>query len=466
MYVCGMTVYDYCHIGHARVMVVFDTIARYFRHKGYKLTYVRNITDIDDKIINRANENGEAFTALTQRFIDAMHEDERALNVLPPDIEPRATQSIPAITAMIETLIAKGYAYVGANGDVFYAVNNFKGYGKLSGKNLAELQAGERVDVDTAKRDPLDFVLWKMAKPGEPYWESPWGRGRPGWHIECSAMSTCCLGNHFDIHGGGMDLQFPHHENEIAQSEGATGETFVNVWMHNGFVRVDNEKMSKSLGNFFTVREVLTHYCLRYGDSAGEIIRYFILSSHYRSPLNYSDEQLNEAKTSLDSLYTSLRGVAQTENISIDEEFKSRFEQAMDDDFNTREATKVLFELSNKLNIAKKANNEGKDVLATTLKYLAGLLGILQYDPDAFLKGTVKNAIARGAMPPPMKPNAPEGEAHHVNSEEYVNEQICQRADAKKAKNWVLADKIRDELKSQGIILEDAPNGTTSWRRE
>ncbi|MDD2738669.1 MAG: cysteine--tRNA ligase, partial [Methylomonas lenta] len=260
MYVCGMTVYDYCHIGHARVMVVFDTVARYLRHAGYELTYVRNVTDIDDKIIQRANENGEEYSALTERFIDAMHEDERALSVLPPDIEPKATQSIVDILNMINKLIEREYAYVGSNGDVFYAVNRFKGYGKLSGKNTEDLNAGERVDVDNAKRDPLDFVLWKMAKPGEPYWDSPWGQGRPGWHIECSAMSTCCLGNHFDIHGGGMDLQFPHHENEIAQSEGATGETFVNYWMHNGFVRINEEKMSKSLGNFFTVREVLKQY--------------------------------------------------------------------------------------------------------------------------------------------------------------------------------------------------------------
>ncbi len=302
MYVCGMTVYDYCHIGHARVMVVFDTVARYIRDSGYELTYVRNITDIDDKIIHRANENGEDFNLLTARFIEAMHEDERALGVLPPDIEPKATQSIDDIVAMIETLIINGLAYVGGNGDVFYAVAKFKNYGRLSGKNLEDLQAGERVDVDLAKRNPLDFVLWKMAKPEEPSWESPWGAGRPGWHIECSAMSTCCLGNHFDIHGGGMDLQFPHHENEIAQSEGATGETFVNLWMHNGFVRINEEKMSKSLGNFFTVREVLKQY-------KPEIIRFFILSSHYRSPLNYADEQLNDAGSALKRLYTALRGV-------------------------------------------------------------------------------------------------------------------------------------------------------------
>ena len=302
MYVCGMTVYDYCHIGHARVMVVFDTVARYFRHLGFDLTYVRNITDIDDKIIQRANDNGEDFNQLTARFIAAMHEDERALAVLPPDIEPRATQSIASIIAMIETLLAQGYAYVGGNGDVFYAVEKFKDYGNLSGKKLEDLQAGERVDVDAAKQNPFDFVLWKMAKVNEPSWPSPWGDGRPGWHIECSAMAMKYLGETFDIHAGGIDLQFPHHENEIAQSEGATGEKFVNLWMHNGFVRVNEEKMSKSLGNFFTVREVLKQY-------RPEIIRFFILSSHYRSPLNYSDEQLKEAETALNRLYTALRSV-------------------------------------------------------------------------------------------------------------------------------------------------------------
>ena len=346
LYVCGMTVYDYCHIGHARVMVVFDTVARYFRYLGYDLTYVRNITDIDDKIIQRANENGEAFGELTERFIHAMHEDERALSVLPPDIEPKATQSIPDIIAMIETLITNGLAYIGSNGDVFYAVTKFKNYGQLSGKNLDDLQAGERVDVDLAKHNPMDFVLWKMAKTGEPAWQSPWGLGRPGWHIECSAMSTCCLGNHFDIHGGGMDLQFPHHENEIAQSEGATGEKFVNLWMHNGFVRINEEKMSKSLGNFFTVREVLKQY-------KPEIIRFFILSSHYRSPLNYSDEQLNDADTALTRLYTALRGCDSLDSALIDSDYKTRFEQAMDDDFNTPVAIAVLFNLARELNKVK-----------------------------------------------------------------------------------------------------------------
>ncbi len=440
MYVCGMTVYDYCHIGHARVMVVFDTIARYFRHQGYALTYVRNITDIDDKIIQRANENGEEFGKLTERFIDAMHEDECALGVLPPDIEPRATQSIPDIIAMIEALIGKGLAYVGSNGDVFYAVTKFKNYGQLSGKNLDDLQAGERVDVDLAKRNPMDFVLWKMAKANEPAWESPWGLGRPGWHIECSAMSTCCLGNHFDIHGGGMDLQFPHHENEIAQSEGATGEKYVNLWMHNGFVRINEEKMSKSLGNFFTVREVLQRY-------RPEIIRFFILSSHYRSPLNYSDEQLNDAGAALTRFYTALRGMRTVADAVAEEAYKARFEQAMDDDFNTPVALSVLFDLARELNKVKEADQEKAEVLAATLKYLGGLLGILQDDPEAFLKGISHTADAEtGALE--------------------IEQQIQARIDAKKSKDWALADQIRDELKAQGVILEDAPDGTTSWRRE
>lgn len=459
MYVCGMTVYDYCHIGHARVMVVFDTIARYFRYKGYELKYVRNITDIDDKIIQRANENGEDFTALTQRFIDAMHEDERALSVLPPDIEPRATQSIQSIIAMIETLIVKGLAYVGNNGDVFYSVSKFKPYGLLSGKNLADLQAGERVDVDLAKQDPLDFVLWKMAKPCEPYWESPWGQGRPGWHIECSAMSTCCLGNHFDIHGGGMDLQFPHHENEIAQSEGATGETFVNVWMHNGFVRVDNEKMSKSLGNFFTVREVLKQY-------QPEVIRFFILLSHYRSPLNYSDEQLKDAKAGLTRLYTALRGV-EVDGIQLAEDYENRFEQAMADDFNTSVALSVLFDIAKELNKVKEKDITATEAerLAGVLKRLGGLLGVLQDSPDVFLKGM--NITAYVSLPS-LKLSAPEATAVVTNemNEDYIEEKINTRLNAKKAKNWTLADNIRDELKQQGVILEDKPDGTTNWRRE
>ena len=431
MYVCGMTVYDYCHIGHARVMVVFDTVARYLRHSGYQLTYVRNVTDIDDKIIQRAHERGESFTALTERFITAMHEDEQALSVLPPDIEPRATQSITSIIDMIQTLIAKEYAYVGSNGDVFYAVGRFNGYGKLSGKNLEDLQAGERVEVDQAKRDPMDFVLWKMAKADEPAWDSPWGQGRPGWHIECSAMSTCCLGNHFDIHGGGMDLQFPHHENEIAQSEAATGETFVNYWMHNGFVRVNEEKMSKSLGNFFTVREVLKQY-------RPEIVRFFILSSHYRSPLNYSDEQLDDACAALTRLYTALRGV-ELGGEALIEDYVERFTEAMNDDFNTPVALAVLFDLARELNKAV-----DKSVYAFTLKTLAAILGLLQDEPDQFLKG---GADLGGV------------------SEAEIERLIAARIQAKADKNWAQADAIRDQLKQQGILLEDVVGGKTIWRR-
>jgi cysteinyl-tRNA synthetase len=438
MYVCGMTVYDYCHVGHARVMVVFDTVARYFRHSGYELTYVRNITDIDDKIIHRANENGEEFTALTERFIEAMHEDERALSVLPVDIEPKATTHIAEIIAIIEKLINNGFAYVGKNGDVFYAVTKFENYGQLSGKKLDELQAGERVDVDEAKANPLDFALWKMAKENEPFWESPWGNGRPGWHIECSAMSTCCLGNHFDIHGGGMDLQFPHHENEIAQSEGATGEKFVNLWMHNGFVRINEEKMSKSLGNFFTVREVLKQY-------RPEIIRFFILSSHYRSPLNYSDEQLNEAHAALTRLYTALRGVEIVES-EIDADYKARFEAAMDDDFNTPVALSVLFDCARELNKVKESDATQAAVLAKTLTTLASILGLLQDDSENFLKG---GEVSSDGL-----------------SNKEVEQQIQARLDAKAAKNWSEADRIRESLKQQGVILEDLPGNKTSWRRE
>ncbi|MDQ7091023.1 MAG: cysteine--tRNA ligase [Methylococcales bacterium] len=437
MYVCGMTVYDYCHIGHARVMVVFDTVARYFRYSGYELTYVRNVTDIDDKIIKRANEKGEAFTQLTARFIEAMHEDERALAVLPPDSEPKATESIAAIIALIEQLIVNELAYVGTNGDVFYAVNKFKSYGALSGKKLEELQAGERVNVDNAKNNPLDFVVWKMAKEGEPAWESPWGAGRPGWHIECSAMATCCLGNHFDIHGGGMDLQFPHHENEIAQSEGATGEKFVNYWMHNGFVRVDDEKMSKSLGNFFTVREVLKQY-------RPEVIRFFILSSHYRSPLNYSDTQLNEAQAALTRLYTALRGVERVDGTG-DADYIARFESAMNDDFNTAIALAVLFDIAKELN-KDKEDPHRVNVLAATLYSLSSILGILQENPEDFLKGTCSN--------------------NNELSAEKIEAFIQERITAKQNKEWGMADKIRDDLKEKGVVLEDSAGNVTLWRRE
>jgi len=437
MYVCGMTVYDYCHLGHARVMVVFDMVARYLRYKGLHVTYVRNITDIDDKIIQRAREQGEDIATLTQRFIDAMHEDERALNVLPPDKEPRATNSIDAIIAMIQALLDNGFAYLGDNGDVFYAVARFADYGRLSGKNIQELRAGERVEVAEAKRDPLDFVLWKRAKADEPYWGSPWGPGRPGWHIECSAMSTQCLGNHFDIHGGGMDLQFPHHENEIAQSVGATGEAFVDIWMHNGFVRVNEEKMSKSLGNFFTVREVLKHY-------RPEVVRFFILASHYRSPLNYSEEQLSEAQAALTRLYTALRGI-QPLPTEVDSAYKLHFEQAMDDDFNTPVALSVLFELARELNRMKDTQPDHAAVLAYSLTSLGDILGILQDDPEQFLKGgeTTSSSL----------------------SDQEIDAAIQRRLQAKRDKDWATADRIRDELKALGVILEDVAHGT-QWRRE
>jgi len=438
MYVCGMTVYDYCHIGHARVMVVFDIAARYLRYSGYDLTYVRNITDIDDKIIKRAQENNEQIVDLTERFIDAMHDDERALAVLPPDIEPRATKSMDDIILMITGLFEKGLAYTGTNGDVFYEVDKFPGYGALSGKKLDELQAGERVQVDQAKKNPFDFVLWKKAKVDEPYWNSPWGRGRPGWHIECSAMATRCLGNHFDIHGGGMDLQFPHHENEIAQSEGATGGKFVNVWMHNGFVRINEEKMSKSLGNFFTVREVLKQY-------RPEVIRFFVLSSHYRSPLNYSDEQLDDAGMALTRLYTALRGVAIITGHST--RYSERFNQAMDDDFNTPVAVAVLFDMARELNKDKNNNNsELASQLAGELKELSSVLGILQDDPESFLQAG--DTAQEGGL-----------------AEQEIELFIEQRIQAKQNKDWALADKIRDDLKQQGIVLEDVATGT-SWRRE
>ncbi len=441
MYVCGMTVYDYCHIGHARVMVVFDIVARYLRYSGYDLNYVRNITDIDDKIIQRANENKEEIGILTERFIEAMHEDERELAVLPPDIEPRATKAMDDIILMITALFEKGLAYTGSNGDVFYAVNKFADYGALSGKKLDELQAGERVEVDQAKKDPFDFVLWKKAKADEPYWNSPWGRGRPGWHIECSAMATRCLGHHFDIHGGGMDLQFPHHENEIAQSEGATGEKFVNVWMHNGFVRINEEKMSKSLGNFFTVREVLKQY-------RAEAIRFFVLSSQYRSPLNYSNGQLDDAGMALTRLYTALRGVeVQSDNREmIRTDYSERFKQAMDDDFNTPVAVSVLFDMARELNKEKNNNAELANQLASELKELSHVLGILQDDPESFLQAG--GGASEGGL-----------------GEQAIEQLIEQRTQAKQNKDWTLADKIRDDLKQQGIVLEDVATGT-HWRRE
>ncbi len=437
MYVCGMTVYDLCHLGHARVLVVFDVVVRHLRALGYEVTYVRNITDIDDKIIQRAHENGEPIDDLTGRFITAMHEDAEALGVLPPDLEPRATTSMDDILAMIGTLVAKGYAYTGGNGDVYYDVSRFEGYGRLSGKNPEDLRAGARVEVAEAKDDPLDFVLWKAAKPGEPSWPSPWGAGRPGWHIECSAMSTHCLGNHFDIHGGGMDLQFPHHENEIAQSEGATGCHFVNYWIHNGFVQVDQEKMSKSLGNFFTVREILARY-------QPEEVRYFILASHYRSPLNYSDDNLDKARAALTRFYTALRGVSPGEALA-DSGYQRRFNEAMDDDFNSAEALAVLFELARELNRAREAGTGEAPRLAATLVQLGARLGILQAEPLQYLQGQ------------PVR-------ATDGLGDDEIEARIQARLDARSRKDWAEADRIRDELQAAGIQLEDAA-GATRWRR-
>jgi cysteinyl-tRNA synthetase len=434
MYVCGMTVYDYCHLGHARVMVVFDMVTRWLRASGFDVTYVRNITDIDDKIIKRAQENGESIRTLTDRFIEAMHEDAHALGVLRPDHEPRATDYVDRMQSIISRLTEKGLAYIADNRDVCYAVRKFEGYGKLSGKSLDELRAGERVDVASDKRDPLDFVLWKHARdeePNEVKWQSPWGQGRPGWHIECSAMSSDLLGNHFDIHGGGQDLQFPHHENEIAQSEGAHGHTFVNYWMHNGFVRVDDEKMSKSLGNFFTIREVLSSY-------DPEVVRFFILRAHYRSPLNYSDAHLDDARHALTRLYTALKNVPPADaQVTWSEEYAVRFKAAMDDDFNTAEAMAVLFEL------ASETNRSGSAAMAAQLKGLAGLLGLLQRDPAAFLQ-------AGGSE---QGPDASSIEAS-----------IALRSAAKKTRDFAEADRIRAELLEAGIVLEDTAQGTT-WRR-
>ncbi|WIM07035.1 MAG: cysteine--tRNA ligase [Candidatus Nitricoxidivorans perseverans] len=434
MYVCGMTVYDYCHLGHGRVMVVFDMVARWLRASGYEVTYVRNITDIDDKIIRRAGENGESIRDLTDRFIAAMREDAAALGVEKPDFEPRATDYVARMLDMIGTLKENGYAYVAANRDVCYSVRKFAGYGRLSGKSIEDLRAGERVDVMEGKQDPLDFVLWKHAKEGEPdeaRWDSAWGPGRPGWHIECSAMSSDLLGAHFDIHGGGQDLQFPHHENEIAQSEGAHGCAFVNYWMHNGFVRVDDEKMSKSLGNFFTIRDILKKY-------DPEVVRFFILRAHYRSPLNYSDAHLDDARSALTRLYTALKGATPATQSGIDwnEPHAAKFREAMNDDFGTPEAVAVLFDIANDLNRTRDPK------LAAQLGKLGGVLGLLQRDPVAFLQ----SAPVRGL------PN------------EEIDARIVARVAAKKSRNFTEADRIRDELRAAGIVLEDGPGGTT-WRR-
>lgn len=450
MYVCGMTVYDFCHLGHARVMVVFDMVSRWFRASGYDVTYVRNITDIDDKIINRANENKESIGELTQRFIDAMDEDSAKLGIIRPDIEPRATTHIDGMITMIAKLIEKGHAYQAANGDVFYKVRSFNDYGKLSGKSLDDLRAGERVEVDSFKQDPMDFVLWKSVKPNEPNWDSPWGKGRPGWHIECSVMSAQHLGQHFDIHGGGQDLQFPHHENEIAQSEAAHGCVMANTWMHNGFVRVDDEKMSKSLGNFFTIREVLKKY-------DAEVVRFFILRAHYRSPLNYSDKHLDDAKASLTRLYTALRGAEVTAHtIDWNQPQAARFKAAMDDDFNTPEAMAVLFDLANEVNKNKSIE------AASLLKNLSGLVGLLQRDPNEFLQG--KQHYILTAETGNYQISDADAKLSSGFGDEKINELRNLRTEAKKAKNFAEADRIRKELADAGIILEDTPQGTT-WRR-
>ncbi|WP_339884946.1 cysteine--tRNA ligase [Vreelandella maris] len=436
MYVCGMTVYDYCHLGHARVMVAFDVITRYLRECGYDVNYVRNITDIDDKILKRADENGESITALTERMIAAMHEDEARLFVLPPTHEPRATGHIDDIVAMIETLIEKGFAYAADNGDVYYRVRKFANYGKLNNRQLDDMRSGARVDVDVHKEDPLDFVLWKAAKPGEAHWASPWGNGRPGWHIECSAMSTCCLGDTFDIHGGGPDLTFPHHENEIAQSEAATGKTYVNTWMHAGAVRVNKEKMSKSLGNFFTIRDVLAEH-------DPEVVRFLLVASHYRSPINYSVDSLTEARKSLTRLYTALEGVEiNAVTSSKASPYRERFTQVMDDDFNTPEALAVMFELAREVNRAKKEQPDEAARLGGELKQLGAILGLLQQAPQKFLKGTQQQGM-------PL-------------SESEIEAKIAQRIEAKANKDFAQADAIRDELAALGIILKDSREGT-SW---
>lgn len=438
MYVCGMTVYDFCHMGHARVMVVFDMVARYLQSKGLQVNYVRNITDIDDKIIKRAAENSQSITALTEQFISSMHEDSDALGNQRPTAEPKATEHMPQIIQMIQRLLSNGYAYTTDSGDIFYAVHKFSSYGALSGKKTEELRAGERVEIQAAKHDPLDFVLWKASKPNEPSWPSPWGAGRPGWHIECSAMSISCLGEHFDIHGGGQDLQFPHHENEIAQSVAATGKAFANMWMHNGFVCFSGEKMSKSSGNFFTLREVMRIY-------KAEEIRFFILASHYRSPLNYSLSNLDKAKAALRRLYISLRTITIDASGPIDESYVVRFNQAMDDDFNTPKAIAVLHELSHQINGAKSNNLVQAKIFAATLKQLSSLLGLIQSPIEQFLQDSV---VADAA-------NLTDNEIQLL---------IAQRKQARQDKDFGESDRIRSMLKAQGVMLEDTGSGTL-WQR-
>ena len=434
LYVCGITIYDYCHVGHARTYVAFDVINRYLRFCGYDVTYVRNITDVDDKIIKRAAENGESCDALTARFTQAMHADFKALGLLPADIEPTVTGHMQEIILMVQQLLDKGYAYIAKDGDVLFDVSKYDAYGALSQQNLEMLQAGARVEVSDSKDDPLDFVLWKTAKPGEPYWQSPWGNGRPGWHIECSAMSAKHLGAHFDIHGGGSDLQFPHHENEIAQSTCAHGHKYVNTWIHTGMVQVDKEKMSKSLGNFFTVKDVLAQY-------NAEAVRYFLLSSQYRSQLNYSKENLEQAHAALGRLYNALRDVTPATQVDLNNDYVARFKAAMDDDFNTPEALPVLFELAREVNRFKTTEPAKAAELAAVLQTLAGVLGILQGDAEAFLKS-----------------GASDDEVGQIEA------LIAKRNAARAAKDWAAADAARAELSALGIILEDK-NGVTNWRK-
>ena len=456
MYVCGMTVYDYCHLGHARMLIAFDVVRRHLVASGYRVTFVRNITDIDDKIIARANENGEPMAALTERYIRAYHEDCEALGVLRADLEPRATEYLPQIVAMIGTLVDKGYAYAAENGDVYYSVSSFAPYGQLSGKRLADLRAGARIEVDESKRDPLDFVLWKASKPGEPSWESPWGPGRPGWHIECSAMSVDLLGPHFDLHGGGMDLKFPHHENEIAQTCAACDSKFVNVWMHNGFVRVDDEKMSKSLGNFFTVREVLEWV------RDPEVVRYLVLASHYRGPINYSDDSLTQADAALSRLYGALRGVEPATDAPAGEA-SARFVAAMDDDFNTPEAIAELQALARVVNTAKAAGQSAEAARAAgEMKALGARVGLLRSDAEAFLRKAVP-AVARTAGTSATDAKGTAVAAGPSDAE--IERLIEARAAARKAKDFKESDRIRDELAAAGVQLLDGPGGKTDWRR-
>lgn len=437
LYVCGMTVYDYCHLGHARTLIAFDVVVRYLRFRGFDVRYVRNITDIDDKIIKRAQENEEDFQVLTARFIDALHEDCRALGLLTPDEEPCATQFMDQIIQMIQKIMDNGYAYVGLNGDVYYDVRRFKSYGELSHRDLDKLRSGARIEVSEAKNDPLDFVLWKLAKPAEPSWDSPWGKGRPGWHIECSSMSMSCLASQIDIHGGGKDLIFPHHENEIAQSEAATGKKFVNVWMHGGHLQIDKTKMSKSLGNFFTIREILEKH-------TPEVVRYFVISSHYRSQLNYSEESLYNAKLSLIRLYTALRGLSVSHDVVEQGEYQKRFIEALDDDFNTPEALAVLFDLAKEINKLKLEDKKRAIQLSGCLKQLGSVLGILQEEPETFLKNSADLQLSHDEI-------------------QQIEQLILARNEARKNKEWARADQFRDELAKLNVVLEDSSIGT-KWR--